>query len=154
MDNHTFGEFESTHFWPIPNYVLNVYNLVLSLKNAPERGKTRAERTPWEPLGCCRPGAMVSIQKLSKNLQASEFLMHWDSPYKPYWRRNRRIIEICQVCGRQLAVVTGHYCHIWQCLQACQVRNRVQRLGLSRHSQQFYYKQRCRAVLLYLVVRL
>lgn len=94
-----------------------------------------------ETLGCRQSGAKGAFSKREKNLEASELLMQRDSPYKPYWRRNSRIIESCQVSGRKLAMVTGHYCHIWQCLQACQVRNRVQRLRLSCCSLQLYYKQ-------------
>lgn len=94
-----------------------------------------------ESLGCRQSGAKGAFSKREKNLEASELLMQRDSPYKPYWRGNSRIIESCQVSGRQLAMVTGHYCHIWQCLQACQVRNRVQRLRLSCCSLQLYYKQ-------------
>jgi len=94
-------------------------------------------------LGCRQSGAKGAFSKREKNLEASELLMQRDSLYKPYWQRNSRIIESCQVSGRQLAAVTGHYCHIWQCLQACQVRNRVQRLLLSCSSLQLYYKQAC-----------
>lgn len=88
-----------------------------------------------------RSSVKGAFSKWEKNLEASELLIQRDRPYKPYWRRNSRIIESCQVSGRQLAAATGHYCHIWQCLQACQVRNRVQRLRLSCSSLQLYYKQ-------------